>query len=270
MTDRLAEVLADLDAETEQLDGWVRVLDAAQWGRRTPAAGWTIAHQIAHLHWTDDASEQAIAGGSAFGRVLKEATDDPTGFVDNAAERLAAMPPEVLLARWRDGRARLTAALRGVPAGAKIAWFGPPMSPASMATARLMETWAHGHDVAEALGIDVPVTARARHVCHLGVRTRGFAYAVRGLAMPATDIHVRLDGPDGEVWTWGPDDATERVTGTAWDFALLATRRRHLDDVAVRAHGADAEQWLTIIQAFAGPPGRDPVAGRRTRLKAQP
>ena len=258
MSDRLAEVLTDLSTEGEQLDGWVRDLPDDRWLTETSAPGWTIAHQIAHLHWTDDASVRAAAG-DGFADLLKEAAANPTGYVDKAADALAATPPAELLVRWRDGRASLAAALRAVTPGERIAWFGPPMSPTSMATARLMETWAHGHDVAEALGIEVPVTARVRHVCHLGVRTRGFAYAVRGFELPDTEVYVELTGPDGETWTWGDPDATERVTGSAWDFGLLVTRRRHLDDVDVHADGSDAEQWLVIAQAFAGLPGRDPV-----------
>ena len=258
MADRLTEILADLAAESDQLDGWVRDLPDDGWLTQTPASGWTIAHQIAHLHWTDDASRRAI-DRDAFGDVLKQATADPTGYVDKAADALAALAPAELLAQWRAGRTQLADALRDVPQGERIAWFGPPMSPASMATARLMETWAHGHDVAEALGVEVPTTSRVRHVCHLGVRTRGFAYAVRGLEPPETDVYVELRGPGGETWTWGSSEAYERVSGSAWDFALLVTRRRHLADVDVRAAGSDAEQWLTIAQAFAGMPGRDPV-----------
>ncbi len=258
MTDRLTEVLSDLTAESEQLDGWVCDLPDDAWSTQTPANGWTVAHQIAHLHWTDEASCNAI-DGDAFADVLKEAAANPTGYVDKAAESLVGLSPGELLTRWRTGRASLTDALRSVAPGERIAWFGPPMSPASMATARLMETWAHGHDVAEGLGIEVPVTSRVRHVCHLGVRTRGFAYAVRGLEQPDTEVYVELRGPEGESWTWGSADAPERVTGSAWDFALLVTRRRHLDDVDVQADGSDAEQWLTIAQAFAGMPGRDPV-----------
>ena len=57
-----------------------------------------------------------------------------------------------------------------------------------MATARLMETFAHGRDVADALGAHArAATARLRHVCHLGVRTRGFAYLINGAAQ-APDV----------------------------------------------------------------------------------
>ncbi len=254
----LDQVLTDLEAETAQLDGWVSVLDTAAWGTVTTPEGWTVTHQIGHLHWTDLASVTAITDEAEFAEGLKLAAANPAGYVDEAAEEMALIPPAELLASWREGRVALQAALRSVPDGEKIGWFGPPMSPVSMATARLMETWAHSRDVAEALGIDVPRTSRAKHVAHIGVRARGFSYMVHGEEIPEGDIRVELTGPDGDLWTWGPEDATDRVTGDGYDFALLVSRRRHLDDVDVHAEGANAEHWLTIAQAFAGLPGNDP------------
>jgi uncharacterized protein (TIGR03084 family) len=255
----LDDVLSDLAAESLQLDSWVAGLTAAGWATVTTPEGWTVGHQIGHLHWTDEASLAAITDPEEFGRSMMAAAASPEGYIDDAAGELAMLPPEELLAAWREGRVALDAALRNVPDGAKIPWFGPPMSAASMATARVMETWAHGHDVAEALGLRIPQTSRARHVAHIGVRARGFAYLVRGEPLPETEVRVELTGPDGDLWTWGPEDAPDRVTGSGHDFALLATRRRHPDDVDVHAQGEAAAHWLTIVQAFAGMPGNDPV-----------
>ncbi|GAB2927424.1 TIGR03084 family metal-binding protein [Rhodococcus aerolatus] len=248
-------VLADLRAEGDALDALVAPLDAAGWATPTPAAGWDVAHQVAHLAWTDEASRHAVDGGAGWQALLARAAEDPAGFVDAAADEGAHRPPEELLDGWRDGRRALAAALAAVPDGTRIAWFGPPMSAASMATARLMETWAHGRDVADALGVAVPVTDRVRHVCHLGVRTRGFAHVVHGLDVPEGDVRVELTGPSGDTWTWGAADAADRVTGPAEDFALLVTQRRHRDDLALTATGAGAQRWLGIAQAFAGAPG---------------
>ena len=129
------------------------------------------------------------------------------------------------------------------------------MSPASMATARFMETWAHSLDVAEALGVTPEPTDRIRHVAHLGVRTRNFAYGVHGLQPPAEEFRVELTAPSGEVWVWGPEDATQSVRGSAYDFCLRVTQRRHRDDLDLVATGPDADGWLDIAQAFAGPAG---------------
>jgi uncharacterized protein (TIGR03084 family) len=249
------EVLADLSAECAELDALVAPLDDAGWAQETPAPGWTIAHQIAHLAWTDDAAVLAATDAEEFGRQVQAAIAEFDTFVDRAAETGAAKPPAEILAGWRAGRARLGEVLTAVPAGAKIPWFGPSMSPMSMATARLMETWAHGQDVADTLGVDRPVTDRIRHVAHIGVRARNYAYLIRDEAVPAEEFRVELVGPSGDLWTWGPADATQRVSGPALDLCLLVTQRRHRDDLALSAEGADADHWLDIAQSFAGPSG---------------
>jgi uncharacterized protein (TIGR03084 family) len=125
-----------------------------------------------------------------------------------------------------------------------------------------METWAHGTDVHDALGVLRKPTERLRHVAHLGVRTRDFAFSVHGLDAPAEEFRVELAAPSGEAWTWGPGGAAQTVVGSAYDFCLLVTQRRHRADTDLVATGADAERWLAIAQAFAGPPGvgRAPAA----------
>jgi len=259
---QLDEVLVELSAESVELDLLVGGLTAEGWGTATPAVGWTVAHQIAHLAWTDEAARLAAVEPEVFQVELRKALDNPSGFVDEGATEGAALTPGELLTYWRQARGELQEALRAVPAGQKLAWFGPPMSPTSMATARLMETWAHGQDVADALGVTRQPTSRLKHVAHLAVRTRDFAYVLNDRQPPAAPFHVELTGPDGDSWTWGPEDAEQRVSGTALDFCWLATQRRHRDDLDVRAVGAQADEWLGIIQTFAGMPGKGRQPGQ--------
>lgn len=254
MADPVA-VLDDLRGESAELDRLVGELSPADWALPTSATGWTIAHQIAHLHWTDTATLLAVTDETAFAAEAAKALAAPESFVDDGAGAGAALPPAELLDRWRTGREQLQLGLRAVPSGARFPWYGPPMSAASMATARLMETWAHGLDVAEALGVTRPPTPRLRHVAWIGVRARDYAYLVRGEQPPAEQFRVEVTGPAGELWTYGPEAAAQRITGPALDFALLVTQRAHRADLAVRADGADADRWLDIAQAFAGPPG---------------
>ncbi|MDO5751824.1 MAG: TIGR03084 family metal-binding protein [Arthrobacter sp.] len=181
--------------------------------------------------------------------------------IDSAAEQLAALPPDRLLAQWRSGRRRMAASLRELTPVAKLPWFGPPMSATSIATARIMETWAHGQDIVDDLGMSRPATDRLRHVAHLAVRARKYAFTLNGLASPADEFRVELQGPSGELWVWGPADAVDGVSGPAEGFCLLATQRHHRVDLAVSADGPNADKWLDIVQAFAGPPGQ----GRQSR-----
>jgi uncharacterized protein (TIGR03084 family) len=254
---RLEEVLADLRAEGEQLDALVAPLpdDASGWRAPTPAAGWDVAHQVAHLAWTDEGAVAAATDKDAWDALVLAALDDPDGFVDAEAARAAAAPAADLLERWRTGRARLASTLAALPAGARIPWYGPPMSATSMATARFMETWAHGRDVADALGVRLPREDRVRHVVHLGVRTRDFAYRNRGLEPPAEEFRVELTLPGGAVVAYGPEDAAQSVRGPAYDFALVVTQRTPRAGTDLVATGADADAWLDLAQAFAGPPG---------------
>ncbi len=247
--------VADLRAESDDLDALVAPLAAGRWASATPAPGWTIAHQIGHLLWTDRVALLSITDEAGFGDALAAAGADPEGFVDAGAEELALLEPAALLADWRATRSRLHDSLLTVAEGRKLPWFGPPMSAASMATARLMETWAHGLDVADGLGVTRPATDRLRSIAHLGVRTRDYAYFVHNLAPPSEPFLVELRGPAGDVWSWGPADAAQRVTGSAEDFCFLVTQRRALSSLDLAADGLDAQHWLTIAQAFAGPPG---------------
>jgi uncharacterized protein (TIGR03084 family) len=253
----LSALLADLRAEGDELDVLVSPLPDRDWALPTPAAGWTIAHQVAHLAWTDDRAMLSVTDPSAFhAEIAQWLTADPQGVVEAGAAEGPETAPAELLDRWRRGRARLDEALAAVPDGTKLPWYGPPMSPASMATARLMETWAHTTDVADALGMRRLPTARLRHVAHLGVRTRDFAYGVRNLTPPAEPFRVELTPPiEGEPWTWGPEEAAQRVTGSAEHFCLLVTQRINRDDTDLVATGPDADAWLDIAQAFAGSPG---------------
>ncbi|WP_220293658.1 TIGR03084 family metal-binding protein [Streptomyces sp. MBT84] len=261
-----SSVIDDLGRESEELDRLVAGLEESRWALPTPAPGWTLAHQIAHLAWTDRAALLAVTDTEGFGAEVEKALASPDTWVDEAAGEGAALPPARLLSEWREGRAALDRALRTAPSGTRFPWYGPPMSAASMATGRLMETWAHGQDVADTLGVVRAPTDRLRHVVRIGVRARDFAFGVRGLSAPAQEFRVELVAPSGnDVWTYGPQDAAQRVTGPALDFCLLVTQRAHRADLAVRAEGPDADRWLDIAQAFAGPPGagREPKrAGR--------
>jgi uncharacterized protein (TIGR03084 family) len=133
------------------------------------------------------------------------------------------------------------------------------MSLSSMVTSRIMETWAHGQDVRDALGAPTPSTPRLRHVAFLGWRAFGNSFMARGLPVPDVEVRVELD-----QCTFGPEDAANVVRGPALDFCLVVTQRRHVDDTSLVAEGDVAKQWLSIAQAYAGPPGQGREPGQFT------
>jgi enediyne biosynthesis protein E11 len=261
------EVLADLAAEGDDLDRLVAGIDAGQWWLATPAPGWTIANQISHLTSSDLLAALAATDAEAFGARRAELAGDFNEAVGAGATEFASDPPERLLSRWRDARSGLQHALARVPTGQRVPWVVAPVSPATLATTRLMELFGHGQDIADALGVQRPLTDRIVHVARLGVRTRDYAFLARGLTAPAEEFRVELFSPGGQPWTWGPEDAAQGVSGPALDFCLLVTQRRHREDLRLVARGPDADRWLSFAQAYAGPPGPGRAPGQFDRVK---
>jgi uncharacterized protein (TIGR03084 family) len=251
----LDDLLADLDAEHTDLDSLVAGLDEAGWARPTPAAGWAVRDQLSHLAYFDDAAVSAMTEPTAFAALVDAALAGADPMEEHLRLGRALTGPD-LLAWWRASRGAMVAATRALPDAARVPWFGPPMGVLSFVSARLMETWAHGQDVADAVGVRRVPTSRLRHIAHLGVRTRAFSYIVRGREPPGEPVAVVLTGPSGEIWEWGDAAvASDHVHGPALDFCLLVTQRRNLADTDLVVVGSGARQWLSMAQAFAGPPG---------------
>jgi uncharacterized protein (TIGR03084 family) len=257
MTD-VQEIAADLRAEQESLDAIVADLSAEQWGTPTPAEGWTVADQIGHLTYFDHAAATAVVDPDAFRASVEELFGAPERVDELTLHRHLA--PADLLAAWRANRQHLAEVAATLTDSDRIAWYGPSMGAKSFLTARLMECWAHGQDVADALGVARTPTDRIRHIAQLGFITRGWSYVNRGLEVPPGDVRVELVGPSGAAWSFGPEDATATVTGPAVDFCLVVTQRRHVDDTSLVVTGDIARDWMERAQAFAGGPsdGRPP------------
>jgi hypothetical protein len=243
---------------------WFALLDAcadADWARPTPAPGWSVADQVSHLAHFDDMTVLGALDRAAFEHEREHQPVDGDRITERVAKANRGRAPADLLAWSHRARAALDATFRALDPSTRVPWFGPDLSAAAALTARIMETWAHGHDVADALGASWPVTPALRHVAHIGARSIPNAFRAHGRPVPEVPVRVELTGPDGDVWVWGPDDAIDVVTGPALDLCLLVTQRTHLADTALVARGPVAGEWLTIAQAFAGPPG----AGRPPR-----
>ena len=264
----LGRILADLSGETSALDRLLATLEPSSWKLPTPASGWSIADQVSHLSYFDEAAVQAAMRPDEFQREADALMALSADFAADIAVRFRGLSGIELLDWFRAARARLMATFAPLDASARLPWYGPPMSVASALTARLMETWAHGQDVADALGVPYPVTPRLHHIAHLGVRTFGFAFQLRGLDVPTEPLRVTLAAPDGTEWCWGEPDAVEQVSGSALDFCLVVTQRRHPDDTDLVTTGPIGARWLQVAQAFAGPPGegRDPGGNVRPAI----
>jgi uncharacterized protein (TIGR03084 family) len=259
----MAALAADVAAETAVTRALVAALDEAGWHVATPAEGWDIADQITHLAYFDQAAVRSAKYPDEFrAETVAAAADiDPDAIAARYRDRTGAQ----VLTWFDQARADLLATFTSLDPAVRLPWYGPAMSAASSLTARFMETWAHTQDIADALGVTREPTDRLRHVAHIGVGARAFSYAIHDRPPPKIPVHVSLTAPSGTIWTWGPADAADRITGPALDFCLLVTQRRHRDDLALAVEGPAADEWVAIAQAFAGPPGpgREPTRGSR-------
>ncbi|MFM9225091.1 MAG: TIGR03084 family metal-binding protein [Actinomycetota bacterium] len=257
--ERLDAIASDFAAEVADLDSVLGPLSGRVFSLDTPARGWCIADQIIHLGLFDRRCLWSIADTERFLAAREQLF---SGVDVHSAER--GRDHADLSAWWLAGAGDLVAAAASADPSAKCPWYGPSMSATSMITARLMETWAHGQDIVDALGMPRTPTHRLRHIAHIGVRARAFAYASNKMEMPPVGVRVELVAPDGEMWTWGDDDGGGVVSGDALGFCLAVTQRRHVDDCGLAITGATAREWMSIAQAFAGPPGEGRTRGQFT------
>ncbi|MEO5899771.1 MAG: TIGR03084 family metal-binding protein [Ilumatobacteraceae bacterium] len=242
----------DLAAEHADLDRIVAALADAEWDTPTPSPGWAVRDQISHLWYFDQRAVMALTDTDAFAADAQRLMS--SGGTDLSVVPGRAVSPAALLASWRADRDGLLTLARTVDPKSRVPWYGPAMAARSFITARLMETWAHGQDIVDAVGASRTPTDRLRHVAHIGVRARPFSYMINERVVPDDEVYVGLDAPSGELWEWN-SSATNRVTGPALDFCLAVTQRRHLADTALVVEGPAAAEWMSFAQAFAGAPG---------------
>lgn len=259
----------DLEAEHTEWAALLATLDADTWRRPTVFFDWTPWDQLAHICLLDEASVLAATDAGAFARQAaalrtRRAAGEEISAIARAT--YAKLDGPALLRHWRDGTHGVSPALLAAMAQRaprdRLPWFGPEMSARSFATARLMETWAHGQDVWDLLRRPRPATARLRHIATLGVNTYAWSFANRGLTVPEPAPHIRLHAPDGAVWEWNAPSDAHHVYGTAADLCRVVTQRRHVADTTLQVAGNGAA-WLAIAQCFAGPPADGPAPGLR-------
>jgi uncharacterized protein (TIGR03084 family) len=254
--DVVLALTAALAAESADLLGLLTALGEVGWDAPTPAAGWSIRDQVTHVAFFDDATLLSLRDQRAFlaQREHLLALGERTG--DLIAEQYRNLPGSFCLEWLASSRASLIKAYKAVDPAVRLPWYGPDFSVPASITGRLMETWAHGQDIADTIGAVRQPTARLRHIADLGIRAFAFSFKGRGLAVPVKPVRVELAGPGpvaAETWTWGPDDAEDRITGDALDFCLVVTQRRNVADTSLTVTGDVATRWIAIAQAFAGP-----------------
>ena len=243
----VVDIFADLAVEDDRLESILAVLDDDAWLSPSGAPGWIIADVVLHLAQTDEAvvASAGAPADSASWRTGAESVDD----LMDLMVRDERAGPAVVFARWREARRASLAALRSADPQSRLRWAAAPLKPATLATTRLAEHWAHGLDITGSLGIDFPDTDRLRHIAWLGHSTLPYAFALAG--REPHSVYCELIGPHGDTWCFGPPDASSRIVGAAGEFCRVGGRRLTPEKSHLVASGSHGEMALGMLRNYA-------------------
>nr|WP_170539229.1 TIGR03084 family metal-binding protein [Ruegeria arenilitoris] len=257
---------ADFFEECQVLDHALESLGAVDWRTVTQFKGWTIDDVLVHLHFWNQMADLSRRDPDAFDAGVRQVMPRIQAEGFRATEN-AAIPERGhdLRLAWRDLYNRMAYDWALLDPKARVKWVGPDMSVRSSMTARQMETWAHGQEVFDILGLTRPETDRIRNIVVLGVNTFGWTFTVHGRPMPQVPPHLRLTAPSGELWEFGAP-GPDLIEGPAVDFARVVTQTRNVADTGLSVQGPVALEWMAIAQCFAGAPETPPPPGARHRV----
>ncbi|HEU5471279.1 MAG TPA: maleylpyruvate isomerase family mycothiol-dependent enzyme [Actinophytocola sp.] len=244
------EIFDDLEAEYDRLDQVFAGLSAADWVRPSQAAGWSVVDVLLHLAQTEEAVVATVTGTPLQAEVA--APNQDAAGVDEAMDRWVAAEragPELVYPRWQAARRASVAALRAADPQRVSPWASAPLRPATLATTRLAEHWAHALDITGPLAIPYPDTVRLRHIAWLAHRSLPYAFTLAGVR-PAP-VRAELTGPDGATWRFGPDDADSVISGPAGAFCRVGAQRLAARDSGLTATGPHGPTALRVLRNYA-------------------
>jgi len=260
------QVAVDFREEVDELHGFLQTLKPEDWDRATGFMGWTPWDVVAHLHYFDLESTAALEGEAVFSARRKALISGIGAGRSNqqlGRERFGELDAAGLLGQWRSTAHGLAEALGRSEPKRRLPWFGPDMGVQMFTTARYMETWAHGQEIYDLIGIARSHTDRIKNIATIGVKTFGWTFLNRKLEVPGPPPYVRLSAPSGESWQWNEPSETERIRGQALDFCQVVTQVRNIADTALEVIGPVATRWMAIAQCFAGGAADPPKPGTR-------
>ncbi|MGI9524888.1 MAG: TIGR03084 family metal-binding protein [Hyphomicrobiaceae bacterium] len=263
----MLEQISDFEAEVGELASVLATIPEIDWEQETDFKRWTINDVVQHLHLADLMGLHAatdVAGYHSMRAALAADRRAGLSMRDHARRLLGRLSGFALLETWREATDELCSALAAKPANARIPWAGPDMGVRMFATARQMETWAHGQEIYDLRRLKRSATDRLRNIAEIGVRTYPWTFANRGRDLPGEAPHVRLIAPSGAEWRWNDRNDNNYVTGCAEAFCQVVTQVRNIADTDLSVKGTPAEQWMAMALCFAGPPEDPPLPGART------
>ena len=253
----------DFRAESEALFGLLDGADTTRFDEPTLFKDWTINAVLQHLYFWNQMAGLQLTDEAELSRRPGEVMRHEGGMRGFERAHFNEMGGRELLDSWHQDVAHTAHLLAEADPKARLKWAGPDMSARTSITARLMETWAHGQAIYDALGQQRPRTDRIRHIVALGVNTFAFNFKTHGKTPPDRMPFLQLSAPSGDIWCHGDEANNDRICGEAFEFCQVVTQVRHIDDTNLTVTGDTARQWMAIAQCFAGPAHPPPAPGSR-------
>lgn len=265
----LSSIVDDLREEGSELHALLTDMDTGYWTQASTFKRWTIWDVVAHLHFSDHMALTSLQSADAFKALWRDITRSTLTNYTTEWLKVDGQTPTgpALLDRWRSLFLTLCDALESADPSERFAWAGPGMKARMFATARQMETWAHGWEVYDLMGVSRSHSDRLKNIAEIGVRTYGWTFTNRGLEVPEEVPFVRLTSPSGQIWQWHDTSSAHRVEGDAVAFCQVVTQVRNIADTDLTVVGDNAHAWMSVAQCFAGPPEDPPVPGSRVPQK---
>lgn len=259
----LASVIKDLRAEGEELYTFLLTISENDWTRATTFKNWTINDVVQHLYFGDHLGVTSHKNGDEFLAFMASVQKSGLGLVDYTRQWLNDQSGPSMLERWRSHFVEMCNRFAASDPDMRLTWAGPDMGLKMFATARLMETWAHGWEIYDLLKAPRQQTDRIRHIVTIGVKTYGWTFANRKQEVPGPAPYLKLTAPSGEIWEFNTPQDDNQIMGEAVEFCQVVTQVRNIADTQLELKGEPAKQWMAIAQCFAGPPEQPPGKGAR-------
>ena len=255
----------DFRAESQALFNLLERIEPGRFVETTQFKEWTINDVLQHLHFWNEMARLQIEDEEELSSRLSQVMKEGASLREFEKRFLGGLAGNALLKSWQEEFNRTAKVFAKADPKARLKWAGPDMSARSSITARLMETWAHGQEIYDHLGVERENKDRIQNIVVLGVNTFNWTYKTRGEQPPGEMPELRLTAPSGEVWTYGTPSSSGLIEGTAADFCQVVTQTRNIADTALNVTGDIAEDWMSKAQCFAGAPNPPPPPGTRFR-----
>ena len=233
---------------------------------KTQFKSWTINDVLYHLHVWNNAAFLSLTNEKKFSKFMKDFfTAIKSGHSARSHEKELSnnISGQNLLMEWKKDYEKISEEFLNADPKKRVKWAGPDMSVRSSITARHMETWSHGQEIYDQLGVIRNDADHIKNIVIIGINTFGWTFMNRSLEVPNEQPKLILESPSNKTWEWNSNNKKDSIIGKASEFCQVVTQVRNIKDTNLIVNGDIAKKWMSIAQCFAGPPEDPPKKGSR-------